>query len=669
MKAHLNTKNAPYKLRLELPPFEQSAEEVLASAKKRIEMSKKAIEDLKKTDASDLNFQTSFVRLDEIEHEEAMVAHRLYLLQNVHPDSQLREAARKIHLDFENWWIEKNFDEGLYQVLSSAAAQTGASSPDEKKLIEDILKDYKRRGMHLPLEKKKALQDLQKKLSELELKFSSNIIEHQDFLSLTQDQLKGLEQSFIESLKKDESGNFLVSLDYPEFFPVMEYGELEEVRKKLLTKQYQTAADSNPKILREMVEIRAKIAQLLGYSSWNHFVIEDRMAKDPQRVESFLTDLQNRLSTLVKSELKELEELKKEHTKNPDSKIEVWDYYFYNSMLKRRKHQINNQEIKKYFSLQDVLQSMFEIAGELFGIEFQEQKSGSFPTWHEDVKLIQIFDKETQEPMAWFYLDLHPRAGKYNHAAAFTLTSGRLHADASYQAPISAMVCNFPRPTKETPSLMPHAEIETLFHEFGHILHGALTRARFAKLSGTSVAWDFVEAPSQIMENWAWQKDCLKKLSKHYQTSESLSDEIIAKMNEAKKTGLALFYLRQISFGLADLKIHAQSEGDPVAIANEVIEKVFLAPPPNTNFAAGWGHMVGYASGYYGYAWADVMAADLFSKFAETHAMNTDLGKKLRKEIFEVGGSRDENESLESFLGRPLSSAAFFKELGINTNV
>jgi thimet oligopeptidase len=669
MKTQLNSRLLPKKIRLELPHFEQSAEEVLTTAATVIKKSKNAIEELKKLSTSEVNFTSSFIRLDEIEHEEAMAAYRLYLLQNVHPDPQVREAARKVHLDFENWSIERAFDEELYKLLCLENAQIGAQSIEEKKVVEDIMRDYKRRGMNLPSEKKQELQDLKKKLSALELKFSSNILEHQDFLSLTETELQGLENSFIQSLKKEATGRYLVSLEYPEFFPVMEYCESEEVRKFLLTKKYQTAAKSNPQILREMVEIRAQIARLLGYSSWNHFVIEDRMAKDPQKVESFLIDLKNRLASLAKSEIEELTALKREHTQNPEAKIEAWDYYFYNSRLKRKKHQIDNQEIKAYFTLEEVIQGMFEIVGDLFSLEFQEQSQGSFPTWHEDVKLVQVLEKETKAPIGWFYLDLHPRAGKYNHAAAFGLIAGRLHSDESYQAPISVMVCNFPRATKETPSLMPHSEIETLFHEFGHILHGVLTQARFARFAGTSVAWDFVEAPSQIMENWAWQKEGLKKISKHYKTKQSLSEEMIQKMNAAKKTGLALFYLRQISFALADLKIHSQSEHDPVTLANDVIASLFLAPPPNTSFAAGWGHMVGYASGYYGYAWADVMAADLFSKFNESHAMNPDLGKKLRREIFEIGSSRDENQSLESFLGRPLSSSAFFKELGIEAHV
>ena len=228
-------------------------------------------------------------------------------------------------------------------------------------------------------------------------------------------------------------------------------------------------------------------------------------------------------------------------------------------------------------------------------------------------------------------------------------------------------MCNFARAQGSEPALIPHREVETLFHEFGHILHGLLTTAKYVNFAGTNVAWDFVEAPSQILENWVWDYESLRRFAKDWRNmSQSIPEELVSKMNEAKKAGITLHYLRQVSLALADFSIHSdRPPGDAIQSTNQVLSEIFMPMPKETAFAAGWGHMVGYAGGYYGYAWADVMAADLFSRFREQGILNRELGRKLRKEIYEPGGSRDENLSLEQFLGRPLSNRAFFEDLGI----
>jgi thimet oligopeptidase len=270
----------------------------------------------------------------------------------------------------------------------------------------------------------------------------------------------------------------------------------------------------------------------------------------------------------------------------------------------------------------------------------------------------------TGQEVGAFFLDLFPRKGKFGHAAAFGIVEGRLKSNGVYQRPVKAMVCNF---SAEAPHLLSHSEVETLFHEFGHIFHGVLTTARYVRFSGTGVAWDFVEAPSQIFENWAWEYEVLKTFARHSKDPNRVfSEDLVKKMNDAQRAGSGLFYLRQLSFAKADLRVHGPGRKPNVLeVINETVSRLFLPLPPDTAFGAGFGHMVGYASGYYGYAWADVIAADMFSLFKHRGLFDSELGLRLKKEIYEPGGSRDENVSLEKFLQRSLSYDAFFEGIGV----
>lgn len=658
------------KTRMSLPAFENTADEVLASGEAILKKSQAIVRELAEMKDEQISFASTLGQMDDLDFEESEVLSRIYLLQNVHPDPKIREACRSVETKSRDWHLEKIYNESIYRKVKQFAETPEAKTleAEDKKLLTELLKDYKRLGMELPEEQKSELKSLKKLLHKLEQDFSRNIQEYSDELWVKQEELKGLDQSFIDGLQKNSQNLYRISLDYPEYLPVMEHAESETLREQLLRKKYNTAAKSNVELLQKMVDTRLRLAQLLGYESWNEFIIEKRMAKKPEKVFEFLKNLESHLKNKGDEEIKALTSLKQKHTGDSKAELKIWDYYFYSSMWKKENYSIDSQKLKEFFPLPQVLKGMFQVFNQIFGLEIQEERKGSFPSWHPDVELYKVSDDRKQD-VGYFYLDLHPREGKYGHAAAFSLTHGKYLPNGEYQRPVSCMVCNFPRGTSERPPLISHSEVETLFHEFGHILHNLMTQAKFFNFSGTSVAWDFVEAPSQVLENWVWDFDSLQLISRHYANENQKIDlELVKRMNLAKKAGSALFYLRQVSLATADMEIHrGTSEIDPIKTANQILEKVFLAPPENTNFAAGWGHMVGYASGYYGYAWADVMAADLYSLFKKHGSLNKEWGRKLRKEIYEPGSSRDENESLERFLGRPLSSEAFFEELGASS--
>lgn len=632
-----------------------------------IDYSKKCMEEIGAQDLTKLSFSSTLGALDDLEYQEAEVHSRVYFIENVHPDAELRKAAHTAILKMKEWQVEKVYNEKVYQVVE-AFSQTPEAQQlkgEDKKYAHDLLQDFKRMGLHLEGEKKERLKTLKKKLAQKESEFSRNILEYSDQLEVSANELQGMEHTFIEGLTKTKDGKCLLSLDYPVYLPIMEHCENEEIRKQLLIKKYKTAHDSNPAILDEMRSLRKQMAQELGYSSWNDYCIEKRMAKSSKRIFDFLTDLEARLKPKAQKEREELTSLKRQHTGDASAQLKIWDYYFYSSLLKKTKYKINSQALKEYFPLPKVLSGMFEIVERLFQVKIQKVPATDHYRWHDEVELYQISDQKNGA-LGYFYLDLHPRQGKYGHAAAFGLLYGKYLPDGQYNRPVSAMVCNFPRGTQNQPALIPHSEVETLFHEFGHLLHNILTRAKFIAFSGTSVALDFVEAPSQVLENWVWDYDSLQIISHHFQNPNAkLEKALVEKMNEAKKAGSALFYLRQISLAKADLLLHNEDDSQSsIELSNQVLSDVFMEIPEGTCFAAGWGHMVGYASGYYSYAWADVMASDLFSLFRKQGVLNEDLGQKLRKEIYEPGGSRDENLSLHAFLGRDLDSQAFFEDLG-----
>lgn len=657
---------------LEPPQFEKSADEVKRSVEDLIKHSQSVVKAVGSQDLSKVTFSSTLGALDDLSHIETTIMNRIHFLQNVSTDEALRQAAQAAEIEWQHWTVEKQYDEGVYKAVKAYAQKIDLSGPqgeklfgEDRKYLEEILRDYRRMGLELSKPEQEKLKTLQKSLSSLETEFSKHINDYEDEVWVDASELEGMDSTFIEHLKKNERGQVRISLDYPEYHPVMEFAKSESLRKQLQIKKYNTARATNVELLNRMIALRDEIASLLGYDSWNAYVIEERMAKTPKRVTDFLKDFEAKLKIKAKAELEILRKLKAEETKNANTEIHSWDFAYYSALYKKRAFQVDTQSMREFFPLDYVLQGMFSIVSKVFSLKFHEEPDGSYYKWADDIRLYKVSDLEG-EALGYFYLDLFPRAGKYGHAAAFTLISGKYLPDGRYQRPVDAMVCNF---SKQGESLLSHGEVETLFHEFGHVLHTLLTRAKFTRFAGTHVAWDFVEAPSQIMENWVWDYEMLQMISKHTKDpSKKISKDLVQKMNEAKRAGIGMMYLRQLSFARADLEFHSRGrQKDSTDIINRISREIFLPPPPDTTFQAGWGHMVGYASGYYGYAWADVIAADLFSGFRQKGLLNAELGLKLRREIFESGSSRDENESIEAFLGRPMSHTAFFQDLGLGT--
>eukprot|EP00761_Pharyngomonas_kirbyi_P012748 gb/GECH01012775.1/.p1 GENE.gb/GECH01012775.1/~~gb/GECH01012775.1/.p1 ORF type:complete len:664 (+),score=190.56 gb/GECH01012775.1/:1-1992(+) len=587
----------------------------------------------------------------------------------VSPDKNKRDTSSECTQKLEEFEIESSMREDVFAALRTVKEKEWDQlDKDQQRALGRMLRDFERNGLDLPEEKRNRVKELKKKLSQLGIEFNKNLNEDTTKLSFTREQLKGLPDDFIDNLEKDGDDKYFVSLKYPEFFPAIQYADDPETRQKLDYARGTQCKDENQPILETAIEIRSELASLLGFDTHAEYVLDIRMAKNPKTVLNFEKDLQKKLTPAAQKELETLRDLKKKQCEKLgydfDGKINSWDFRYYHRLLNETEYEVDDNEIKKYFPLDTVLDGLFSIYQKLFGIKIIEIKNPE--VWHPDVRLFNI-NEDDGTFVGQFYLDLHPRDGKYSHAAAFPLQCGYEKADGSRQHGIAAQVANFTKPTKTQPSLLKHSEVVTLFHEFGHLMHGVCTKAKYARFSGTSVEQDFVECPSQLMENWCWEPEALSLVSKHYDSNQVLPDDTVKKMVAAKNVNAGLINLRQIFFGLFDMTIHTSPKADTGQVWRKLREEISLIPAAdNTNGAANFPHMMGgYDAGYYGYMWSEVFSADLFSRFKKEGIFNSDVGRQFRQAVLETGGMRDGEEIIRSFLGREPNQEAFLESLGI----
>ncbi len=632
------------------------------AAKKRAESS---LEEVARMPAANRTFDNTPWALDRIGADLSDQTASDTFLKYVSVSSSVRDAGNECETLLGQFSVDMYAREDLYRALKEYAAKGEALSGESKRLVEKELLDFKRSGLELPKDKRDEVTALRKKLVELEATFGKNINEYKDFALFDASELDGLPEDFVARLEKVD-GKYKVGLDYPDYFPFMENSQNSAARKVMEGKFNNRAAGQNISVLKEVLALRQKAARLLGYPSHAAFILEDRMAKDPKTVASFVSRMRGKLKLLGADELEVLKSLKYAFEgKASDGKFNAWDWRFYDNQLKKAKYSVDSQKIKEYFPADLVTEQMLVVYQKLLGLKFRRIEDAAL--WHPDVKFYEITDAAGGEPIAYFYMDLFPRDGKYKHAAAFSLISGRVLADGRYQKPVSSIVANFNKPTKNAPSLLTHDEVETFFHEFGHIMHQTLTKARYGRFAGSNTARDFVEAPSQMLENWVWDADVLASLSGHYQDrSKKLPKELLDKMLAAKNVNSGLVNLRQLLFGSVDQAYHGVPPSDTTAVYERLSKDVAMIPmTPGTHPEASFGHLMGYDAGYYGYLWSKVYAEDMFSKFKAEGVLNPALGRRYRSEILEKGSSRDEMDSLKAFLGREPNEDAFLESIGL----
>ena len=611
--------------------------------------------------------ESSFLALELATTEFINNVYPLIFLKDVSTDEEVRKASGAASEKMGQFFVEIFAREDLYRSLKSASEKAKDLQPAEKKLVDETLAGFIRNGLALaPAQRQIFIEKKQAIISRQE-SFQRRVAEGtKNFVLVDATELEGMSDEFIKGLEKTADGEFKLKMDKATVMPFIENARSEAARKRVDAKYNTLGGPENLKDLEEAVRLRHEAATMLGYRNHGHYVLDRQMAKSPEQVISFLKPLVEKLKVIGKKDLAQLKALKKEEFPHSDSEINSWDWRYLANQWKKKKYSIDNQKIKEYFPLDIVLSGMFQVYQKLFDLKFEEV-SGML-TWHPSVKLFRILRQG--EPVAFFYMDLFPRDGKYNHFAAFEILKAYRKSDGNYRIPVAAIVGNFSPPTDTSPSLLEHDEVETMFHEFGHIMHQTLTTAKYASLSGTSVMTDFVEAPSQMLENWVWKKSVLEVLSGHYKNpSEKLPSELIEKMLKAKLVSSGLTYLRQASFAMIDMTYHTSPsiDGKSTEIYSQLMKDTMLIPIQSGTFPqAGFGHLMGgYDAGYYGYLWSKVYAEDMFTRFDQAGLLDTKTGSEYVTWILEPGGVPNPFESIKGFLGRDPNQQAFLKSLGL----
>ncbi|MCK5170078.1 MAG: Zn-dependent oligopeptidase [Bacteroidales bacterium] len=644
-----------------------TAQHVADATSEAINMAKENLNNIYAISSDEKTFKNTMRSLDNIYNDLMKVNEVVSLLAYVHPDDEIRNKCLESTAEFGKFFNEISLSEDLYKAVKTyssseeAAKLTGAS----KKYLKETVEEFERNGFALPKEKRDELKVIQDKLSDLGIQFDSNINSYQDFLIVTEDQIDGLPDDY-KKAHRQEDGTYKIGMEYPSYIPFMKYSKSDEARKELAKKFKNTAADKNLDILKQILIEREKMAALLGYKTFAEYRTENRMAKNPQNVWDFENTLKEKVRTKAERDYEELLDVKRKYiSDNSIKKIDSWEASFYNNILLKDKYELDNQKLKEYFELGNVIDGLFKIAQHLYGVKFEEVKNPS--VWSDEVRFYEV--KENDELIARFYLDLFPRENKFNHAACFGMISGKIVGD-EYQIPTASLVCNFPKATDDVPALMTHNDVETFFHEFGHLMHDLLTKAELASQAGTNVARDFVEMPSQIFENWAWNYEALSLFAKHYKTGKVLPKELHEKMLAAKNVGSGLHVLQQIFYGILDMTFHDKFNPNGPKSTTELVKELqheitLYKFQEGTHFEAGLGHLNGYAAGYYSYLWALVFADDMFSVFEKNGVMNQETGMKLRNTVLERGSTLEEMEIVKEFLGREPNEEAFLKSIGL----
>jgi Zn-dependent oligopeptidase len=657
---------------LTLPEWEQTPEAVEASMTKAIATANAALDQIGAQDPAKVTFKSTVVALDDLGYQARLAANRATIIKETNTSPAMRTAAENAVKNFQDWAVGVDYREDVYKAIKAFEKTQPKLSGEEAKLFKETLRDYRRAGLDLPPEKRKEVEQLRKDLSKLGTTFDTNIVEVQSPVVFTKAELDGVPESFLASpgvKTGDDSYTVKANVTW-QYLAVMDNAKSEELRKKLYVIHDSMAKEKNVEVLNQMLALRNKIALRLGYKSWADYQTEIKMAKSAAGATKYIDDLVAGSQPKFAAEIEELRKLKAAETKDPKAAIKIWDFRYYTNQLKKQKYAVDTEALRSYFPFQKTLEGMFAIYQSIFGLKFE--KISVPQKWVDDLQLYAVTDAATSEPLGMFYLDMFPREGKFNHFAEFEIIGGKQMADGKYQRPTVALLCNFPPPNAEGQSLLTHTDVETLFHEFGHALHTIVTRAKFSRFAGTNVPGDFVEAPSQMLQNWVWEKTVLDTFAADYRDpAKKIPAETIEKMKEAKLATAATYYRRQFSMASLDLALHApHPEGqayDCVAISNPILEKVFLPIAPETTFVSYFGHLNGYDAGYYGYAWADAIAADMATVFeaAKDRYLDKQAGMRLRKDIYEPGDSREITESIEKFLGRKQSVQPFLKKIGI----
>ena len=623
-------------------------------------------------------FENTIIALEHAGGKLEKVAGIFYNLLEADSNDEMQEIAREVSPMLTEFSMYSSLNEKLFERVKAVYAQKDSFdlAQDQMMLLDNSYKSFERGGANLSPEDKEVYSKLSEELSLLTLKFGENVLNATNAFTLEitdEADLAGLPSFVVEAAKalaesKGKEG-WAFDLSAPSYGPFMKYSEKRDLREKIY-RAYNTKGIGgefdNTEVVKKIVDLRIKIANILGYETYSDYVLERNMAKSSQNVMDFLSKLREPSVPAAKNEVAALNAYAKENGFE-GSEIMPWDFSYWSEKYKNARYSLSDEQLKPYFRLENCIDAVFDLAGRLYGLKFNERKD--IPVYHPDVKVYDVTD-ENGRHMALFYADFFPRESKRG-GAWMTEFRGQSIIDGVENRPFVSIVTNFTKPTPSSPSLITHDELTTFLHEFGHSLHGMLAEGRYESLTGTSVVRDFVELPSQIMENWAYEPEYLNTFARHYETGETIPQELIDKIVESKNYLAAYYQVRQLDFGTVDMAWHnlkaVPAEGT-VEYEKKALEPSRVMPSvPECAFSTSFSHIFsgGYSAGYYSYKWAEVLEADAFSLFAEKGIFNREVSESFRSNILSKGGSEDADVLYRNFRGHDPEPEALLKKLGI----
>ncbi|TAF64796.1 MAG: M3 family peptidase [Cytophagales bacterium] len=668
----------PFTLAYEASPFHQiQLEHYLPAFEKAIEEAKTNIATIKTQ--STFTFANTIEALEKADGLLNRISSIFFNLNEANTSEAMQNLAQTLSPMLAAYSNDVLLDAQLFQAIEAVYAQkdTLSLNVEQQTLLSKTYKSFVRNGAKLLPEAKEKIREIDQELAKLSLQFGQNVLaetnEYQLVIEKASD-LAGLPDEVIEVAKQTASQKgkpdcWIFTLQMPSYIAFMTYSEQRALRHEMFlahnSKGFKNNTHDNRTIVNRIVQLRHQRAQILGYESHAHFILEERMAENPQKVNHFLKEL---LQKAKPSAQKEMEELANYAQKiDAIDRLERWDYAYYAEKLKKEKFAIDDEMLKPYFKLENVIEGVFKVAEKLYELTFVARND--LPTYHPEVKAYEVKNKQ-DEYVALFYADFFPRESKRG-GAWMTSFKGQFKDQNQDSRPHISIVCNFSPSTPQKPSLLTFNEALTLFHEFGHALHGMLAKGQYQSLSGTHVFWDFVELPSQILENWLYEKECLDLFAKHYETQAPIPAEMIEKIKESANFMSGYQTLRQLSFGMLDMAWHTHtdaSEADLYSFERSVVKETDLLPVvENTSISCSFSHIFqgGYSAGYYSYKWAEVLDADAFEYFQEKGIFNKDIAQSFQKNILSAGGSEHPMILYKRFRGQEPTIEALLRRSGL----
>lgn len=642
---------------------------------KAIAQATEGLESLYAVPRESRNFDNTMYALDLIEEHFVIINAAMYALSEVSPDEGVRKAAHEALKELNHFSVDHfTSNMRLYEACSdyqkllenpAFAAQENLTS-EQKRFVEETMRDFRRIGLQLAADKRERIKELQKELNTQCIKFSQTIAAAQRTFEASKEELRGLSDAFIATLKKTEQGSFILTTERPSYDEVLHHCLVPSTRERMYKEYVQRAYPENKTTLTTIIKLRDELAQTLGYPSYAHYEIEIAMAKSPEMVKTFLSSLIDKARLKCAAEMKEFtRELPEGVALTEESKLQPWDLLFVQDHYKKNHLKLDETEVSHYFPLDHTIPAILKVYEMFFGLRFEKKEAPGL--WHNDVELLAVYKDGVYRGAV--LLDLYPRPFKFSHAAviqvvpALTLPGGEIYPG------VIVLMANFKRPHEDHPALFKRHEALVFFHEFGHVIHSLLGATDLARFSGLKVKRDFVEMPSQMLEEWMYDTEVLKMISCHYLSKEPLTDALIQKIQQQKNYAAGDFVLGQLVYGFSSLTyfLPGGTDKDVASVWKEMNEtfRSHVAFNHENQGYCSFGHLIGYGARYYGYLWSQVFALDLFTHIEHQGLLDRAVGECYSTEVISKGGSEEPADLIKNFLGREPNSEAFFKDLGL----